>query len=481
MAFLASVARLGCLTLIGAMLSGCLTDTPPGASPSVTRDSQQASGTRETARSLLAQSAARDLTDPSPRQNRIYAENAETASALFASIDDNAGRSAAAQNAGRAHQALGEYDKATAFYQQAADAGGRSGCLPCIASAEQGLGDTSRLLGKRDEARAHFSRAASLFELADQGLSAAANWDMLGRLNLVWRDLDAAGIAFDRAENLYRTHGDPEYQARAIAGKADVALRSGRIESASTELQRALAIQKTLKFRNSEIGSLAALSRVAHLQGDDDRAVAYLTEASAAVERETAVNLRGNDFYKIAVGYRQLGRIDGARVNFENARGAFQNLKLHLGQAATEIALAEIAYDGQDFTAVRQQVLAVRQSLALSNARESLAVALNIVPLPRWQCTALQFVLEGSLREHDGDTATAIVLYDKAMAAFHANGATLDVARVQMLKGLSLVSIGNLTGARAVLVEARDGFRASGDARKVGEVDAILQKIDKAA
>ncbi|MEQ8813360.1 MAG: hypothetical protein RLO51_07055 [Thalassobaculum sp.] len=466
-----ALMRTGAALLIVSALGGCLaTTTAPPAAP----EDRAALGAR--AGSLLALSAGSPLVDRTDGKLRAQAGYAEQAFDLYDRTGDHKGRWQAAQNAARAYQDLHEYEKALLFFGEAADSGGKADCLPCVATAEQGLGAVAALLGRPDM-RAHFVRAASLHELSGDGRAAASNWYLLGQLQSARGDLDDAILAFDRSEALYRAYEDPELAARSIIGKAGVAIRRGDPDTAGSETRRALEIQRGLKFRIDEVISLTILARLAHDRGDGAAALARLQEAESAQEREATANFHGNEFYAIASTYRQLGLADQALATLAKSRDAFRRSGISLGEATALLGLAEIAHTAKDFDSARREVDAAEQVLTRGSNKEGLAVALRIVPIERWKCTARILVLRGSLAIQGKDLELAASRFDTAMALYRRNGAEVEGARAQMLKGLSLLGTPRRAEGLRLLTEARQVLAKHGVQTKFDNKDEMFLKL----
>lgn len=466
-----ALVRVSAALLSVSVLGGCLATTTAPPSPP-----EDQAALRARAGNLLALSSGSPLVDRTDGKLRAQAGYAEQAFELFDRIGDHKGRWQAALNAASAHQALHEYEKALLFFGEASDSGGRADCLPCVATAEQGLGAAAALLGRPD-LRAHFVRAASLHELSGDGRAAASNWYVLGQLQSTRGELDDALLAFDKSESLYRVNKDPEYAARAIIGRAGIAIRRNDLDTADSETRRALKIQRGLKFRIDEVILLTILAQLAHDRGNRAAALGRLQEAESVQEREATANFHGNEFYAIASTYRQLGLVEQASAALAKSRDAFRRSRISLGEAAALLGLAEIAHTAKDFDGARREVDAAEQVLTRGSSKEGLAFALRIVPIERWKCTARLQVLRGSLAIQDKNLELAASRFDRAMALYRANGAEVEVARVQMLKGLSLMGTPRRAEGVRLLTEARQLLEKHGIHTKFDDKDELFLKL----
>lgn len=466
-----TLARTGAALLIAAALGGCLATTTAAPPPPEDRAALSAKAQR-----LLARSAGTPLVDDNERQLHAKADSAEQAFQIFDRIGDHKGRWQAAMNAGRSYQRLYEYEKALLFFGEASDAGGKAGCIPCVATAEQGLGGAAALLGRPD-IRAHFVRAASLHELSGDSRAAAHSWYVLGQLQAARGELADALRAFDRSEALYRTGKDPELAARSIVGKAGVAIRRDDRSAAEAEIHRALDIQRGLKFRIDEIVSVTLLARLAHERGDHAEALARLQEAEAAQQRETTANYHGNEFHAIASAYRQLGLTEQASAAFARSRDAFHGARISLGEAAALLGLAELAHTAKDFAGARREVDTAERVLTRGSTKEGLAFALKIVPLERWQCTARLLVLKGSFAIQGKELDLAAAQFDKALALYRKNGSEIEVARVQLLKGLALIGTSRRAEGLGLVTAARQTLEKLGVRTKLDDKDELFLKL----
>lgn len=465
--------RLGFAALLWTAPSGCgtattaATSSPASSQPRIAVHGQ----------ALLAASEVPKLKDSSQLQFAAYAKNAEDAIKLFESVGDEVSLGKAAGNAGDAYRGLHDYPKALRFYGEASRSGGRTSCLTCVALAEEASGEVLVLMGRPAEARVHLIRSAELFELSNLGLAAASSWLTLGSMHLGRRELEAADKAFGRAEALYRSSGDPEYEAKAIVGKAETALRRGDDAAAAAELRRALQIQRGLKFRMGEVASQALLAEMGARAGGADRAHALLADAEAALEREGSPNFRGHESYRIAQAFRRLGRADIAVARMRNAAEEFDKIGVPLGRAAAEIAIAEMFRDTGNVDAVQRYATAIQRSWSRHNGKEDLAVKLDIMPLARWQVTAKLLTLEGWLRLQERRVDIALVKFQQAEETYRSEGAFSDAAETARLTGTSLRDAGRAAEAAVAFRRALDGFREVGDAGQAAEVEDLLRSV----
>ena len=166
-----------------------------------------------------------------------------------------------------------------------------------------GLADVKLARGDRDSARAGYEAAAQALQRGAQLLRCIAE-QRIGRMDLEDGHLDQAVVHFETMGNIAAAWHNPECEAEARAGMADVAARRGDLETADAEARR--VVDLTEQFRHAGVnlesralgfGALApayeraiAISMQRAERGDSDaagtRADAQRAGARARVARQ---------------------------------------------------------------------------------------------------------------------------------------------------------------------------------------------------
>ena len=154
------------------------------------------------------------------------------------------------------HLGLGELDAAAARFEA------RLATTKVVVQRDQealarlGLGDVLRAQGDREAARERYQTAASALERGAQHWRCIAE-QRLARMDLEDGRLDSAAARFETMRGIAIGWQNPECEAEARAGLADVAAARGDLETAEAEAQR--VVELTEKFRQA-VASLEARS-----------------------------------------------------------------------------------------------------------------------------------------------------------------------------------------------------------------------------
>jgi tetratricopeptide (TPR) repeat protein len=161
-----------------------------------------------------------------------------------------------------------------------------------------GLADVKLARGDRDSARAGYEAAAQALQRGAQLLRCIAE-QRIGRMDLEDGHLDQAVVHFETMGNIAAVWHNPECEAEARAGVADVAVRRGDLETADAEARR--VVDLTEQFRHAGVnvesralgfGALApayeraiAISMQRAERGDSDAAGSALVLNEQALAR----------------------------------------------------------------------------------------------------------------------------------------------------------------------------------------------------
>ena len=113
-----------------------------------------------------------------------------------------------------------------------------------------GLADVKLARGDRDSARAGYEAAAQALQRGAQLLRCIAE-QRIGRMDLEDGHLDQAVVHFETMGNIAAAWRNPECEAEARAGMADVAVRRGDLETANAEARR--VVDLTEQFRHAGV------------------------------------------------------------------------------------------------------------------------------------------------------------------------------------------------------------------------------------
>lgn len=460
-------------------LGGCVSTGRPGGTSDFLASAATPDQTRKQAQRLLSMSSPPLLLPMSPAMHERYALDADKSASLFASLGDDKGVHRAMLNKGNALRQLRRLPEAKAAYDASSQAGGRSGCMPCVALAERELGLTAAMLDDRPAAQSHLRRSAALYESVGEGRQAAVSWDKMASLSLIWNDLDAAGEGFSRSETLFAASKDGEsFASRAMLGKAEVARRRSDFDGAIAEARRALEARKRDSVRLYEVESWIALADLEAQRRRPEAVAENLAAAGSAARTEATGALRGTSLFKVGQAYRRHQRPQEGRALLEEALAAYGQDKANLGMAGTEIALGEQAFADKDMASAQRWAQSARARFAQIKGMAFEGLIPGLLPMEPWETEANLRLLEGALMTSDQRWSAALTEFDGAMVQFRRHDRLRDIARVQMLRGLTLIGMQRFDDARDAFTEAAGRYRDSGDIVKTVEAEALLRGLE---
>ena len=190
------------------------------------------------------------------------------------------------------HLGLGELDEAAARFEARLATTKVSVQRDQEALARLGLGDVLRAQGDRGAARERYQIAASALERGAQHWRCIAE-QRLGRMDLEDGRLDDAAARFETMRGIAVAWHNPECEAEARAGLADIAAARGDLETAEAEAQR--VVELTEKFRHAAVSLEARSLGFGMLAPAYERAIDLAMRRAGrgdpgAVERAFALN-----------------------------------------------------------------------------------------------------------------------------------------------------------------------------------------------
>ncbi|MGW4382961.1 ATP-binding protein [Kitasatospora sp. NPDC004531] len=307
---------------------------------------------------------------------------------------------------------------------------------------------------RAEEAALHLAAAEAA---AGQGRpldQAEALW-RVGRSHRMAGRFEEAAELLDRAERLYREHGDAHGTAHVAGEHGRLAYQSGDLARAAERCAGALAGYRALGDPQGEAHTLWDLGRTRWLLGDSDAAEELLDAALTA--------------------YRALGD----RAGEAHALGDLAHLR-HIGGRTTvgadllEQALTILRELGDRQAEANTAWLLGRIRLlqgAHPQARELLDLALaRCRELGIRQGEASTLSTLGDLHRATGRTAAAIELQREAVAVFRAAGNPHGEANALHGLALALRAAGDRAGAADLLTGVLETFEAGGDPQAQAEV-----------
>lgn len=233
---------------------------------------------------------------------------------------------------GNAEEAFEAYDKALAIWRDLRD------------SREEGvtLGNRGRLygfLGETRRARDALQQAALQLEAAGQPAEAASALADLG-LILALSGPPRNGLApLQRALDLQQRAGDRNGEAAALNSIGWIHLQTGAYEAAQGYFQRALSLYEEVGRISGRAAVLANLGRLAVRRGRPRDAVALYDRALPLLAEAGDRGQEASVLLDRARAWRQLGDLERARQNAEEARAWAETLRSEPGSRELRAAV----------------------------------------------------------------------------------------------------------------------------------------------
>jgi tetratricopeptide (TPR) repeat protein len=176
---------------------------------------------------------------------------------------------------------------------------------------ERWRGVAAMVQGDAPRARAAFERALALAERTGDLGNLTWSSNNLAILRMRAGDLAVAAGLFERARRGVRESGDVRLGAAMVdSNRAELLVAQGRLDEASAEARRALAVARELHHGDLQMQCLERLARVALERGDPEGAQGLLTEALA---------LSDDEGFRMDL-YPTLARVELSRGDLERAR-----------------------------------------------------------------------------------------------------------------------------------------------------------------
>ena len=340
-----------------------------------------------------------------------------------------------------------------------------TGHAPTLAAAHLVHAELLRRAGDAVAADVAARAAVVAAEIGHDDLGAARAW--ISRVGAAGdrRDLGAvdewtqlAGAAVTRA-------GDPPPLVARLANDLGLlAMNRGELGRARHELERALAIRRTLAGAAPDLDvarTLSALGHVARLRGEFDRALAWFDEAVAIEEGvlDPSHPEVARDHHNAAGALRLLGRLDEAEARY---RLALRLRTAALGPDHPDVGLSHnslglVAIERGQYEVAERELGEARRIVAAAGHGELPIVLANL----------------GLVANRQGRFRIALALLDNAVVQYRA---ALPPRHERLARALldasdAAAGLGDVRRARALLAAARAAIPEEAGERFVREAD----------
>ena len=223
---------------------------------------------------------------------------------------------------------LGDYEKASAYYESALEWAKDIGDVSGLVAIYNGLAYSRRALGDAEGATAYLQRALGGAQVSNDLAAAAILHNALAILAAERGHTDAALRHVDRAIEIARVTGPESYVSHYLNTKAECALKANRIEQAREVATESLAIGEQTDNRRGAAAALLVLGEVARRCGAFDEASGRLQLAADAYRRLGAKQELGEVLIRLSGLARERGDAAAAQAYAEQA---FQATKAESG------------------------------------------------------------------------------------------------------------------------------------------------------
>ncbi len=226
---------------------------------------------------------------------------------------------------------LGEYDKATAYYESALEWAKDIGDVAGLIAIYNGLAYARRALGDFEGATTYLQRALGASQIANDLSASAVMHNALAVLAGERGHIQAAYRHVDRAIELARVAGPEAYVAHYLNTKAECALKVGHVEDASQFALEALSVADRNANSRAAAAAQVILAEVARRAGSLEHGVLRLEEAAAKYRGIGANQELGDVLMRLSGLAREQGDIDRARRYAEQAYQATKSTSALMG------------------------------------------------------------------------------------------------------------------------------------------------------
>ncbi|MBM4434047.1 MAG: tetratricopeptide repeat protein [Chloroflexi bacterium] len=214
---------------------------------------------------------------------------------------------------------LGEYEKASAYYESALEWAKDIGDVSGLIAIYNGLAYAHRALGDLEGATTYLQRALGASQIANDLAASALLHNALAVFAGERGHLESAYRHVDRAIELARVTGPESYVAHYLTTKAECALKSQHTDDAERFALEALETAERTQNGRAAAGARVVLADVAHRVGRIEAGVARLEEAAASYRSIGAKQELGEVLMRLSRLARDQGDADRAQAYADQA------------------------------------------------------------------------------------------------------------------------------------------------------------------
>lgn len=320
----------------------------------------------------------------------------------------------------------------------------------------------------------------------------------LGHTHLYIEEFDKAAAEFRAALEMSERLDDERRKAESLQGLGVAAFKSGGLEEAVSYLREAVHIYEKLGLRFSQCVAWYQLGASYQSQGMVTKAIeSYLESLKLSNSEEVKLPFKLKLLANLAHAYRNIGVLDEAEKLYEEALALGSELQdfCSVGKSFMGLGLLYRERGEVDqalhYTSRAMQLFEMFENLRLlADVHNNLGVML--ADGGQWDAAYHHYCRSLHLRDVTNDrhksayTLTEIARYyhakgelngawetcEKALALLRESDHEdqVEIARIQVIKGLIEKDRGNATNAFKLLQDSAEVFRARGARRELAEV-----------
>jgi tetratricopeptide (TPR) repeat protein len=214
---------------------------------------------------------------------------------------------------------LGDYAKATGYYQAALEWAKDIGDVAGLIAIYNGLAYAQRAMGDLEGATAYLQKALGATQVSNDLTAAAVLHNALAVLAAERGHMDAAYRHVDRAIELARVSGPESYVAHYLTTKAECALKVNANADADRFASEAIALAERTRNRRAAAAAKVVLAEVSSRSGAVDASAGRLEEAAGIYRGIGAKQELGEVLMRLSELARARGDAEHAREYAEEA------------------------------------------------------------------------------------------------------------------------------------------------------------------
>jgi DNA-binding SARP family transcriptional activator/predicted ATPase/Tfp pilus assembly protein PilF len=246
------------------------------------------------------------------------------------------------------HYYAGDFRQAAALAEESLHLVEAGGQRLEMAAAYNFLGSCAKALGEYDQAQHYFQQAVDIYHLEEEIMGKAMTMNNLGNLAQVTGDYEAARAYYEECSQIFKAQNHLHGAATTLFNAGRLAAKQGAYAEARQLLRESLALKEEIKDERGTAVSLSGLSEVSLATGEYEQARRELTQALRLAHELDEVKLT----VEVVAGFGLLALSEGdietaarlllfANQHQATAQEVRQRIEPALTRIAEELLLSE--------------------------------------------------------------------------------------------------------------------------------------------